>query len=249
MVDEQLEFKADNNEPVKLLVNPETITLQWKKVINRLRTKTRLVTLFWGEEPVRFTYNGQTGYTFPKMDKIDEKLNNYNKTIDDEISEVEKLIKQYKAEILSGGPYTFGSLELNRNAITTLSNVNYNAKILPRTGLSSKLPKVFNHTEILYLSKNFLVLKKIEDLYRKHQGSSDKLIDIKYRDYIFSGYFESFSFTDDAKNPWNWLYSIDFTVLHWELDKTRNLIEGGEITFTNERDLGVNVKTTRTNLL
>jgi len=45
---------------------------------------------------------------------------------------------------------------------------------------------------------------------------------VQYRNYIFEGYFERYSFTDDGKNPWNFMYNISFTILKWKREFSAN---------------------------
>lgn len=217
---------------VQLLVNPETLTLTWKKVINRVRTKTRLVTLFWGEEPVKFTYRGQTGYVYPSFsdrEGVLKKENAENLTI---LSNATTILDKLEVEIVHGGPYTYETAAGNLQNITALRNVikNINSNLLvPRGGLLANLNTKFNNTQILWLSEKYKILKKLELFYRKHQNPDDALMQVIYRDYTFKGYFESFSYTDDARNPWNWIYTIDFTILDWKENIEKKLEMDGEI--------------------
>ena len=77
------------------------------------------------------------------------------------------------------------------------------------------------------MSEKYKVLKSLEKMYEEYQDPTKGYITLTYRNYIFQGYFEGFSFTDDAKNPWNWIYNIDFTILQWE--KNPDITVDGEL--------------------
>ena len=200
-----------------LLINPETLTLTWKKVINRVRTKTRLVTLFWGEEPVRFTYNGQTGYIKPytKLWGDARSVEAYNKDQIEKSIAISDYISKLEGQITAGGPYSKGSAEGNLQEILDYRQQLKGVRLIQPGEIAGIAGEKKTNTELLLASEKFKQLKKLEELYTKHQDPT-YLIDVKYRKYTFEGYFESFSFTDDARNPWNWRYVIDFTILTWQ---------------------------------
>ena len=50
------------DEWVEMRVNPQRISIQSRKVINRIQTNTRWVFQHWGMEPVTLQYSGVTGY-------------------------------------------------------------------------------------------------------------------------------------------------------------------------------------------
>lgn len=217
---EKIQFYHNSlSNSIVLLVNPETITLPFKKVINRLRTKTRIVTLFWGEEPVPFNFQGQTGYTYPDARALETLVDTQKIDLKKDIDKVEQDISKLEKEVISpNGPYSSGSLQGNINQITTLRNQlsAINTRLIPT---SSKLVDKYQQTKLLRQSPKFKILKELESLYRMGMiPSNDKndLIYIYYRSYIFYGYFESFSYVDDAKDPWNFKYNIGFTILDWE---------------------------------
>lgn len=205
---------------IELLVNPETITLPFKKVLNRLRTKTRIVTLFWGEEPVPFNFQGQTGYTYPDARAIEALLGTQKINIKKDVDHIESEISKLEKEVAVGGPFSSTSKDLtgNINRITELRNQlsSINTQLIP---IASKLIDKYNQTQLLRQSPKFKVLKELENLYRIGMIPSndrDDLVVIGYRTYTLYGYFESFSYVDDAKDPWNFKYNIGFTVLDWE---------------------------------
>ncbi len=198
---------------IRLLVNPEQLDLRWTKVINRVRTKTRLVTFFWGEAPVAFNYRGQTGFTYPTATRRNEvaaqikgdAVNQANALRGDLASNRDQLSK-------TSDPGRVAELETEQkditDAIATLENIK------SETDLTKLHEEVKTNTGLHLLSAKYRILKKLENLYRKHQDP-ENLITLQYRKYEFRGYFESFSFVDDARNPWNWIYNINFTILEW----------------------------------
>ena len=50
------------SEYVEMRVNPQRITVAFRKVIQRIQTNTRWVFQHWGMEPVQIQYSGVTGY-------------------------------------------------------------------------------------------------------------------------------------------------------------------------------------------
>lgn len=241
---EQIIFNSVNREKnklssVELLINPETLTLTWKKVINRVRTKTRLVTLFWGEEPVRFTYTGQTGYTKPTLLRTDITgvggVEAYNKEQMGRMTAISNYISKLQTQIKIGGPYTEGSQEENIQKINDYANELKTIRLIQPGNLSELAAgKDMTGTDLLLLSDKFNGLKQLENLYRAFQDPAN-LVDVLYRKYKFEGYFESFSFTDDARNPWNWRYSIDFTILRWE-DNAKEISAQSEYLFLETKE-------------
>ncbi len=245
---EQILFQnpSDITKSVELIINPETLTLLWKKILNMQRTKTSLVTLFWGESPVKFTYRGQTGYAYPTISEITSQGATQTAALQTQQSNLTKQIELLQFELNTGGPYTYVTIDGNRAVIQNLSNQLQNltsnlfsSQLTPRTTLLQTLNTQFTNTQILYLSERFRKLKELEALYRVHQDPSQGLIQVFYRDYIFEGYFESFGYTDDAKNPWNWYYNLDFTVLNWKENPAATITATGEIIFDGSKSVQV----------
>lgn len=232
---EQIVFFAESSgDKIELLINPETLTLLWRKVYNRVRTKSRLVTFFWGEEPVKFAYSGQTGNIYPTASQINAGLSAQQSAIQDRAKSLQTEMDKLQSEIIKGGPYTYGNVSTNQTNILKLSAQlnNYSASLFTNKSISAnKLQTQLSNTEIISLTEKFQLLKKLESMYRTHQNPTDKLVRVWYRDYIFDGYFESFSFIDDAKTPWNWIYNIDFTILEWQENPVTATQSGGEIIF------------------
>lgn len=233
-------------EPVELIINPEILTLMWKKVLNRRRTKTRFVTLFWGESPVKFTYRGQTGYAYPTITEMTASASAQQASMQSLQNDYIKQIEKLQNELRNGGPYTYVTADGNTKIVESLAtqlsfltNNLFSGLLSSRTNLLQKLNTQFTNTQILYLSERFKNLKALESMYRVHQDPSGGLVQVFYRDYIFEGYFESFSLTDDAKNPWNWFYNIDFTILDWKENPAATITATGEIIFDGSKNVQV----------
>lgn len=52
----------DPDDWIEMRINPQRISIQSRKVINRIQTNTRWVFQHWGMEPVTLQYSGVTGY-------------------------------------------------------------------------------------------------------------------------------------------------------------------------------------------
>lgn len=57
-----IERYHDDTDWVEMRINPQRISIQSRKVINRVQTNTRWVFQHWGMEPVILQYSGVTGY-------------------------------------------------------------------------------------------------------------------------------------------------------------------------------------------
>lgn len=231
---EQITFFAQSTgQQIELLVNPETLTILFRKIYDRKRTKTRLVTFFWGEEPVKFVYRGQTGNLYPTIDQLTAGISSQQNALVSQKKSLQDQITKLQTEIFRGGPYSGGSIQANQTLILQLSTQlnNTSAQLFTGTNSSSTLQTQLSNTQIISLTDKFQVMKSLESMYRTHQNPSDALVRVWYRDYIFDGYFESFSFTDDAKSPWNWIYNIDFTILDWQENPAVIMKAVGEIVF------------------
>jgi len=70
-------------------------------------------------------------------------------------------------------------------------------------------------TEILNISKKWRLFKSLEKFKEKATGDR-RLVQVEYRDRVYTGYFTDFTFTEDVRSPWNWKYSLSITVLSWK---------------------------------
>ena len=212
---------------IELKINPESLTLNWKKIITRARTKSRIVSFYWGQEPVNFTYRGQTGNVYPKQELVSQ-LRNQRKSIENDIISHSQLSDQKRLELAkvtqsislaSGNEELVSELELESELLQTSIEVD-TASINALSDSLDALPDK-THTELIELSPKYQALKRLEELFEASQDVTT-LMKVQYRHYIFEGYFETFSFTDDGINPWNWIYNISFTVLKWDRQYSEN---------------------------
>lgn len=218
-VDSKLSESIKKLPQVTLLINPESLSLNWKKIITRSRTKSRIVSFYWGQEPINFSYRGQTGNLYPSRELI-----TYQQASIADKKEVIKANAEVEGDIdlqisqLEGSLATEGISESYREEATSELDTLISAKtgLGVETKVLSRLEQDQNlsHTEILELSPKYQKFKQLQLLYERSQNVND-LIKVQYRHYIFEGYFEGFTFTDDGRNPWNWIYNISFTVLKW----------------------------------
>lgn len=211
---------------ITLLINPASLTLNWKKIITRTRTKSRIVSFYWGQEPVNFTYSGQTGSVYPTAQEINNEVRKLGKAHTDGAEELRARNEELYTEItqreeqIAAGPLfeTDQELQTELDALRAERNSNeLNASNLT-TAASTLTPASLgeqSHTELIEMSAKYRAFKKLQYLFEKSQNVND-LMQIKYRSYIFKGYLENFSFTDDGSNPWNWIYNISFTILEWD---------------------------------
>lgn len=238
-------YKPPTNDStlITLLINPEALTLNFKKVITRTRTKTRVVSFYWGQEPVNFSYQGQTGYLWPGQTLLADAVSSTAQSISENIdvlnaqkAEAEVTIEKFFEEFAtldSAGEAEraqekSAEIELLYDQIRAIDSTvaqfgtqlaEYSSKGFVGFGEQELLRLTGNenasHTDVLKLSPKFQLFKKLQKFYEDSRASNN-LIQVLYRHYIFDGYFEAFSFTDSAKDPWNWKYSISFTILSWD---------------------------------
>lgn len=207
---------------VTLLINPETVTIPWKKNITRVRTKSRIVSLYWGQEPLTLTYKGQTGNLYP--------IDGFKKFFEQETSEksstlldTQNTLTTAQTEITRLEEISASSEEAAKATIEDLQyarNEEYRlkadiAQLSSALGdLTTKFTDGKSHTELIKLSPKYQKFDTLRKLYEQSQTVTE-LMYVKYRDWLFEGYFENFNFTDDAKSPWNWTYNLTFTILNW----------------------------------
>lgn len=216
---------TDTDKVITLLVNPESLTLNFKKIITRVRTKSRIVSLYWGQEPVNFTYNGQTGNLYPTATDRADYFNKSNNSISTTIKGIEDRNKELQQTITRAENNLQLELteeeRINNLAILEKSNtelVNNKKAIQQISGITLETlegpEESLSHTGIIGISKKYQLFKELQEFYETTRKSNE-LLQVIYRDYVFDGYFESFGFTDDAKYSWNWKYSLSFIILSW----------------------------------
>ena len=221
-------YKAEDDETVPsslrelstitLLINPDRLDLNWRKVITRTRTKSRIVSLFWGQEPVNFSYTGQTGNMYPSRElatKIGQ-INSANKEqaslLQSDQDEANEALDQLNSDLANPNidEDTRASLEIDRD-LEEAEIANTQAGI---EGASPADPSDLTQTDLYELSPKYQRFKSLQQLFENSRNIKD-LMKVKYRDYIFEGYFESFGYIDDGRNPWNRSYRLSFIILGW----------------------------------
>jgi len=111
MEKEPIKFSYKNRNidstTISLIINPENITIPEKERISQVMTKSRLVTFFWGKQPINFSYNGQTGSLLPTREEFNaytssesEKRNSLIQALDVERQDLENQ-KATKLEALN----------------------------------------------------------------------------------------------------------------------------------------------------
>lgn len=216
--DETIPDSLRELDTITLLINPERLDLNWRKVITRLRTKSRIVSLFWGQEPVNFSYTGQTGNMYPNRELATHigQVNTANKEqaslfkSDQDAANSE--LDQINSDLANPNidEDTRDSLEIDRD-------LEEGEVARTQQGIDSIKPadpSDLTQTDLYELSPKYQKFKTLQQLFENSRNVND-LMKVKYRDYIFEGYFESFGYIDDGKNPWNRSYRISFIILGW----------------------------------
>ena len=216
--DETIPSSLQELDTITLLINPDRLDLNWRKVITRIRTKSRIVSLFWGQEPVNFSYTGQTGNMYPSRELATHigRVNTANRdqasllqsnisTLDSELDDVNSDLSNPNID-----DDTRLFLEGERDNLESSIEVNQQES----DGISPADPSDLTQTDLYELSPKYQKFKSLQQLFENSRNIKD-LMKVKYRDYIFEGYFESFGFIDDGKNPWNRSYRISFIILGW----------------------------------
>lgn len=226
---------TDAPKKITLLVNPEALTINWKKVITRTRTKSRIVSFYWGQEPISLAYTGQTGSLIPTQSLlnsvVDTQAANDYQTMDDFDNALmqlqnERKKKEEELALLLGGPNAASVeteiAEIDANIKTIQENQTQIIKspltkpisLLTTTSVLDALGDS-SHTDLIKKSEKYQRFDQLRKFYEATQNVNI-LTKLLYRHWVFEGYFESFGFTDDAKSPWNWNYSLTFIILNWQ---------------------------------
>lgn len=234
---------------ITLLINPETVTIPWKKIITRVRTKSRIVSLYWGQEPLTLTYKGQTGNLYPHVELQKKVASSTIKDLDDSITKLDDEILALDKDI----KLTEDAIVANENnqglkdvLISDLDSLQHDRSVLLDSiaqlqqagNIQLANPTIgMSHTEIIKLSPKYQKFDALKKLYEKSQTVTE-LMYVKYRDWLFEGYFENFNFTDDVKSSWNWTYNLTFIILNWDEYNFSSFSEkNNELIFVPDRDI------------
>lgn len=245
LVQEPITFTWKNTSEaprITLLINPEMLTINFKKIITKVRTKSRIVSFYYGQEPLNFTYQGQTGNLYPSneiresfkkdtsqgLDTAIKELEDQLDTLDAQqlrlAEQIERYDPNFSKTIVQGLTTNYDDIQkeidTKKSALNALREGTKTTATITSLGFGEKyivdnVLTDLSHTEILNMSPKFKLFKALQQFYDDSQTATE-LIRVVYRDNIYDGYFDSFSFTDSAKDSWNWKYSLAFTVLSWE---------------------------------
>ena len=81
------------------------------------------------------------------------------------------------------------------------------------TGALSKLvTSQLSYFDTLKMSKKYRTFIKLQDMYTQSDADSD-VITLEIGDTIYRGYFSEFKFSISQASPWNWTYTVSFTIL------------------------------------
>lgn len=216
--DETIPTSLQELATITLLINPERLDLNWRKVITRLRTKSRIVSLFWGQEPVNFSYTGQTGNMYPSTE-LATHIGRVNTANREEASLLQadqgaatSSLDQINDDLANPNidEDTRDSLEIDRD----LGEGEVERTQQGMDGITPADPNDLTQTDLYELSPKYQKFKSLQQLFENSRNIKD-LMKVKYRDYLFEGYFESFGYVDDGRNPWNRSYRLSFIILGW----------------------------------
>lgn len=77
---------------------------------------------------------------------------------------------------------------------------------------SNNLLGKMTYTELLEMSPKYRTFRKLQNVYRLFDADYDVLT-LEIGNEIHRGYFQDFSFDQNADNPWNWKYNVVFISL------------------------------------
>jgi hypothetical protein len=112
--------------------------------------------------------------------------------------------------VLSGGNPTGTVIDSVAELVnSTASSIGVSGGIIPSS--SSILGKV-TYTELLEMSPKYRTFRKLQSMYRLFDADYDVLT-LEIGDEVHRGYFQDFTFEQNANNPWNWKYNVIFISL------------------------------------
>jgi hypothetical protein len=169
---------------INMYVNPQKVSYNSAKLLNKERTKGGYVVQYWGEELTTLTISGHTGS-----------------------SGVEGLDVLY--EIYRSEQYTFDPIGLTMaaaNSITGIGNA-VNSALGNLVGLSNTISNATTGLLGLDPASQNILPSPIPSLASLALG-----IELYYTGWVFRGYFNSFQFTESVERLGFFDYDINFTV-------------------------------------
>lgn len=179
------EISSDDVWTIKLKVNPEEIAYSKPKITQKVQTAhpKRFVVFEWGTDLTVINLAGNTGNMVPSSNPSSEDIFENDITI--------------AAGNLAGG-------SAGGAAVSGIGSV--------LSELQEAALGVMSYFEILEMSPKYRLFKDLQDMYETFDADSD-ILTMEMGNFIYRGYFSNFNFTQNANNPWNWKYNIEFIVL------------------------------------
>jgi hypothetical protein len=145
---------------------------------------------------------------------------NIGNLLPDEITKGSNVLKNSIESITA--PFTSVGWGAPANVLSSATNPG-GAGAYMNAMVQETLMKTSSYYELLQLSPKYLTFKDLEYMYINADADTDIIL-LEFGDMAtYRGYFQDFKFDMDAKEPWNWKYSITFIILAPELGaaKTR----------------------------
>jgi len=187
-----------NNQPVPtnqidtvvLRVNPQQISFQRMKIINKVQTNApgRFVVFDWGTDLLVLGISGNTGNLLP--DAVTSGTNPINTLLETTVAAISPTAANQAGQKAARGVAADVSTIIQKTLMGSLT-----------------------YFELLNMSPKFITFKRLEKMFELSDADSD-VITLEIGDKnVYRGYFDEFTFDIVAESPWNWKYNIKFTVL------------------------------------
>jgi hypothetical protein len=192
----------DKITTVTLKINPKSLQFAKRKVIQKVQTSApnRFIVFDWGHELTVLGIDGVTGNLLP---------DSLTKGVLDPVADA-------TMDVLSWSPGTQEAVSGSNAWKTAHSQHN----LATGNSAANFVNKEFNglmlgtlkYSELLDLSPKYKTFKRLEHMYDVSDADND-IITLELADTIYRGFFEEFSFSVVAENPWNWSYSLTYIIL------------------------------------
>ena len=190
-------FSPTGKISVVLNVNPESMDHTEPKIIQKVQTVSpgNFIIFDWGTDLEGLVMSGNTGQLIPP--EIVESFNVTGGKIGDILNTINPGILTSKAG-------------QSINSVTTFIG-QYTGDIMFGS---------MTYDEIIELSPKYRAFLDLISLYRTFDANKDILI-MELGNSVYRGYLTDFSFTHEAKSPWNYKYKLSFVVLQNLTDSIR----------------------------
>lgn len=195
------ELKEGDVTSIVLKVNPEEISYVKPKITQKVQTAApkRFVVFEWGTDLTVINISGNTGNMLPAV------ITSGFDPLADLADSVGDKVGAYAGDKVAGAISGTGDL----------------VAIAQRAMLGT-----MSYFELLELSPKYRIFRDLQDMYETFDADTD-ILTMEMGDFVYRGYFQNFTFTQTAMNPWNWKYNIEFIVLDNLTQKFKE--ESGEI--------------------